>query len=170
MGRHARGGCYVRYTHACMGPSARRQVFVMGQWPQGSTEHPNGKLCFPAVNATPTHLLLLSPKALSPATRARPARWHGMHVNTRVRLRLALQVHRFLGLNVGLIQSDLKPEARRVAYQCDITYVTNSELGFDYLRDNLAAVRACACSDCTRTRSGRGCRRQPAGLRARARH
>ncbi|KXZ52913.1 hypothetical protein GPECTOR_8g291 [Gonium pectorale] len=49
------------------------------------------------------------------------------------------QVHRFLGLAVGLIQADLKPEARRAAYACDVTYVTNSELGFDYLRDNLAA-------------------------------
>lgn len=49
------------------------------------------------------------------------------------------QVHRFLGLAVGLIQADLKPEQRRAAYACDVTYVTNSELGFDYLRDNLAA-------------------------------
>ncbi|PNW75221.1 hypothetical protein CHLRE_12g517900v5 [Chlamydomonas reinhardtii] len=52
------------------------------------------------------------------------------------------QVHRFLGLSVGLIQADLKPEARRAAYACDVTYVTNSELGFDYLRDNLAAAPA----------------------------
>lgn len=52
------------------------------------------------------------------------------------------QVHRFLGLKVGLIQQDLKPDERRVAYQDDITYVTNSELGFDYLRDNLAAGAA----------------------------
>jgi len=50
------------------------------------------------------------------------------------------QVHRFLGLKVGLIQQDLKPEERRAAYLSDITYVTNSELGFDYLRDNLAAT------------------------------
>jgi preprotein translocase subunit SecA len=49
------------------------------------------------------------------------------------------QVHRFLGLRVGLIQQDLKPDQRRAAYLDDITYVTNSELGFDYLRDNLAA-------------------------------
>lgn len=41
---------------------------------------------------------------------------------------------------VGLIQADMKPEERRVAYLCDVTYVTNSELGFDYLRDNLAGV------------------------------
>jgi preprotein translocase subunit SecA len=48
------------------------------------------------------------------------------------------QVHRFLGLTVGLIQSDMKEERRRKAYSCDIVYVTNSELGFDYLRDHLA--------------------------------
>ncbi|KAG1669742.1 hypothetical protein FOA52_001571 [Chlamydomonas sp. UWO 241] len=49
------------------------------------------------------------------------------------------QVHRFLGLSVGLIQSELTPAERTIAYRCDITYVTNSELGFDFLRDNLAA-------------------------------
>jgi preprotein translocase subunit SecA len=48
------------------------------------------------------------------------------------------QVHRFLGLTVGLIQSDMKEEERRKAYACNIVYVTNSELGFDYLRDHLA--------------------------------
>ena len=49
------------------------------------------------------------------------------------------QVHRFLGLSVGLIQQDMRPEERRRNYACDITYATNSELGFDYLRDNMAA-------------------------------
>jgi preprotein translocase subunit SecA len=49
------------------------------------------------------------------------------------------QVHRFLGLSVGLIQQDMRPEERRTNYACDITYATNSELGFDYLRDNMAA-------------------------------
>ena len=49
------------------------------------------------------------------------------------------QVHRFLGLSVGLIQQDMRPEERRRNYSCDITYATNSELGFDYLRDNMAA-------------------------------
>ena len=44
------------------------------------------------------------------------------------------QVHRFLGLSVGLIQQDMRPEERRRNYACDITYATNSELGFDYLR------------------------------------
>jgi len=48
------------------------------------------------------------------------------------------QVHRFLGLSVGLIQSGMTEEQRRKAYACDVVYVTNSELGFDYLRDNLA--------------------------------
>ncbi|URD85451.1 translocase subunit SecA, partial [Musa troglodytarum] len=48
------------------------------------------------------------------------------------------QVPRFLGLQVGLIQQNMTSEQRRENYLCDITYVTNSELGFDYLRDNLA--------------------------------
>jgi preprotein translocase subunit SecA len=48
------------------------------------------------------------------------------------------QVHRFLGLTVGLIQSNMNPEERRAAYASDVVYVTNSELGFDYLRDHLA--------------------------------
>ena len=48
------------------------------------------------------------------------------------------QVHRFLGLSVGIIQQDMVPAERRAAYARDVTYVTNSELGFDYLRDNLA--------------------------------
>ena len=48
------------------------------------------------------------------------------------------QVHRFLGLSVGLIQQDMDPSSRRLNYGCDITYATNSELGFDYLRDNMA--------------------------------
>ncbi|XP_078444412.1 albino or Glassy Yellow 1 [Wolffia australiana] len=48
------------------------------------------------------------------------------------------QVPRFLGLQVGLIQQNMSSEQRRENYLCDITYVTNSELGFDYLRDNLA--------------------------------
>lgn len=48
------------------------------------------------------------------------------------------QVYRFLGLSVGLIQADMKPPQRREAYACDVTYVTNQELGFDFLRDNLA--------------------------------
>ncbi len=48
------------------------------------------------------------------------------------------QVHRFLGLSVGLIQSGMNPTERQKNYACDITYGTNSELGFDYLRDNMA--------------------------------
>ena len=47
------------------------------------------------------------------------------------------QIYRFLGLSVGVIQHDMTDEERRAAYACDITYVTNSELGFDYLRDNM---------------------------------
>ncbi|KAG1679248.1 hypothetical protein FOA52_009277 [Chlamydomonas sp. UWO 241] len=52
------------------------------------------------------------------------------------------QVHKFLGLTVGLIQQELTPDQRRLSYACDVSYVTNSELGFDYLRDNLAAGAA----------------------------
>jgi preprotein translocase subunit SecA len=48
------------------------------------------------------------------------------------------QVHRFLGLSVGLIQQSMSPPERKKNYDCDITYVTNSEIGFDYLRDNMA--------------------------------
>ncbi|MGB0561743.1 MAG: preprotein translocase subunit SecA [Spirulinaceae cyanobacterium] len=48
------------------------------------------------------------------------------------------QVHRFLGLSVGLIQAGMSPAERQKNYACDITYATNSELGFDYLRDNMA--------------------------------
>jgi preprotein translocase subunit SecA len=48
------------------------------------------------------------------------------------------QVHRFLGLSVGLIQASMTPTERQKNYNCDITYVTNSEVGFDYLRDNMA--------------------------------
>src|SRR5206468_1077960 len=48
------------------------------------------------------------------------------------------RVHRFLGLNVGVILSQLTPVERRAAYGCDITYGTNNEFGFDYLRDNMA--------------------------------
>lgn len=48
------------------------------------------------------------------------------------------QVHRFLGLTVGCVLADMSPDERRKAYQCDITYITNNELGFDYLRDNMS--------------------------------
>lgn len=52
------------------------------------------------------------------------------------------QVHRFLGLSVGLIQASMTPSERKKNYDCDITYVTNSEVGFDYLRDNMATSMA----------------------------
>ena len=51
------------------------------------------------------------------------------------------QVHRFLGLTVGCVLNDMKPEERREQYNCDITYVTNNELGFDYLRDNMVIYK-----------------------------
>lgn len=52
------------------------------------------------------------------------------------------QVYRFLGMTVGVIQHDMTDDERRNAYACDITYVTNSELGFDYLRDNMKFSKA----------------------------
>ncbi len=57
-------------------------------------------------------------------------------------------VFQFLGLSVGLIQSDMTPEDRLKAYACDITYGTNNEYGFDYLRDHLATHR----DECCQTR------------------
>ena len=51
------------------------------------------------------------------------------------------QVHEFLGLTVGVVLNDMKSEERREAYNCDITYVTNNELGFDYLRDNMVIYK-----------------------------
>lgn len=47
------------------------------------------------------------------------------------------QVHRFLGLTVGVVLNSMEGDERREAYNCDITYITNNELGFDYLRDNM---------------------------------
>ena len=51
------------------------------------------------------------------------------------------QVHSFLGLKVGVVLNSMKAEERREAYNCDITYVTNNELGFDYLRDNMVIYK-----------------------------
>ena len=51
------------------------------------------------------------------------------------------QIHTFLGLTVGCILNDMEPEERREAYNCDITYATNNELGFDYLRDNMVIYK-----------------------------
>lgn len=47
------------------------------------------------------------------------------------------RIHRFLGLSVGLVQSGMEPTAKKAAYSCDITFANNSEIGFDYLRDNI---------------------------------
>ena len=51
------------------------------------------------------------------------------------------QIHEFLGLKVGVVLNSLKNDERREAYNCDITYVTNNELGFDYLRDNMVIYK-----------------------------
>src|SRR3954468_19522063 len=52
------------------------------------------------------------------------------------------RIHRFLGLTVGVILSEMTPTQRREAYAADITYGTNNEFGFDYLRDNMAWQKA----------------------------
>ncbi len=83
------------------------------------------------VSTLPTFLNALTGKGVHVVTvndylARRDAEWMG-------------QIHRFLGLSVGLIQQDMLPQTRRTNYLCDITYATNSELGFDYLRDNMAA-------------------------------
>ena len=51
------------------------------------------------------------------------------------------QVHEFLGLTVGVVLNGMDNDERRAAYNCDITYVTNNELGFDYLRDNMVIYK-----------------------------
>ena len=73
---------------------------------------------------------------------------HGVHivtVNDYLASRDAAwmgKIHRFLGLSVGCITHDLDSDERREAYNCDITYGTNNEFGFDYLRDNMAVYRS----------------------------
>ena len=51
------------------------------------------------------------------------------------------KIHEFLGLSVGVVLNSMTSEERKAAYNCDITYVTNNELGFDYLRDNMAIYK-----------------------------
>ena len=51
------------------------------------------------------------------------------------------KVHEFLGMTVGVVLNSMNSDERRAAYNCDITYVTNNELGFDYLRDNMAIYK-----------------------------
>lgn len=51
------------------------------------------------------------------------------------------QVHRYLGLSVGCVLADMEHEDKKAAYNCDITYITNNELGFDYLRDNMVVYK-----------------------------
>lgn len=51
------------------------------------------------------------------------------------------QIHNFLGLKVGIILNSSEPDERKKAYDCDITYITNNELGFDYLRDNMVIYK-----------------------------
>ncbi|MEG0356085.1 MAG: preprotein translocase subunit SecA, partial [Lachnospiraceae bacterium] len=51
------------------------------------------------------------------------------------------KVHEFLGLTVGVVLNEMDNDERRAAYDCDVTYVTNNELGFDYLRDNMVIYK-----------------------------
>ena len=85
------------------------------------------------VSTLPAYLNALEGKGVHVVTvndylAARDAEWMGA-------------VHEFLGLKVGVVLNSMKPEERKVAYACDITYVTNNELGFDYLRDNMAIYK-----------------------------
>ena len=67
----------------------------------------------------------------------RPRR-HGQRLPRQVPAEWMGRVHHFLGLTTGVILPSMRPAERREAYACDITYGTNNELGFDYLRDNMA--------------------------------
>ena len=63
------------------------------------------------------------------------------------------KLYKFLGLSVGIIQHDMDDEERRAAYACDVTYGTNNEFGFDYLRDNMKFDLGIACSGVITMRS-----------------
>ena len=52
------------------------------------------------------------------------------------------KLYKFMGLSVGVVVPGMQPEEKRAAYQCDITYATNNELGFDYLRDNMVIKKS----------------------------
>ena len=85
------------------------------------------------VSTCPAYLNALSGKGVQIVTvndylAKRDAEWMG-------------RVHEFLGLKVGVVLNSMTSEERKAAYQCDITYVTNNELGFDYLRDNMAIYK-----------------------------
>ena len=85
------------------------------------------------VSTLPAYLNALSGKGVHIVTvndylAKRDAEWMG-------------KVHEFLGLTVGVVLNDMENDERRSAYNCDITYVTNNELGFDYLRDNMVIYK-----------------------------
>ena len=85
------------------------------------------------VSTLPAYLNALEGKGVHVVTvndylAARDAEWMGA-------------IHEFLGLKVGIVLNSMKPEERKAAYACDITYFTNNELGFDYLRDNMAIYK-----------------------------
>ena len=66
------------------------------------------------------------------------------------------KVYRFLGLTVGLVIHDVQPQDRRKAYLADVTYGTNNEFGFDYLRDNMVVYKASMVQRGHATHRGRG--------------
>ena len=83
----------------------------------------------PLVSTLPAYLNALEGKGVHIVTvndylAKRDAEWMG-------------EIHKFLGLTVGVVLNSMTPEERRAAYAYDNTYVTNNELGFDYLRDNM---------------------------------
>ncbi|MDO4325125.1 MAG: preprotein translocase subunit SecA [bacterium] len=85
------------------------------------------------VSTTPAYLNALTGKGVHIVTvndylAKRDAEWMG-------------RIHEFLGLTVGVVLNSMTPDERKKAYACDITYVTNNELGFDYLRDNMAIYK-----------------------------
>ena len=87
----------------------------------------------PLVSTCPAYLNALEGKGVHIVTvndylAKRDAEWMG-------------RIHEFLGLSVGVVLNSMTTEERQAAYNCDITYVTNNELGFDYLRDNMAVYK-----------------------------
>lgn len=93
-----------------------------------------------AMAALPSYLMALTGRGV-----------HVVTVNEYLAQRDAEEVgaiHRFLGLSVGCVLADMPQQARQEAYRCDITYITNTELGFDYLRDNMVTdVAQCVQRD-----------------------
>ena len=137
-----KGGSYLVTVNDYL---ARRDAEVMGQvqrpapprhpppppatarhaTPRHATPHERGSQCARAVKGGSRHGE--TSRLVSPLIARGPL--------------VAVQVYQFLGMSVGLVQAGMTPAERRDAYACDIKYVTNQELGFDFLRDNLAMTK-----------------------------